>query len=267
MEFLKKVPLILFIVFLIFACYNYTLENKRVYEVYSVSEEVEQGSDILPNRLLPEVIEQEDGLAMDWKPIKRKNSFNEELQYYTPENVVIEEEAIRLVAKREALEDRAYTSALVKSREAYLYGYFEFVVTPPKGTGLFPAIWLLPLEDKSLPEIDIFEMIGSEPYEFSGVIHFEEGGKQKRDFFTYTVPPKEKYKVALKWTPEKLSWYIDDQVVFETSLGVPQEHMYILMNLAVGGKWPGPPNEETIFPSTFCIEGINLEPQHSKLRE
>jgi len=159
-----------------------------------------------------------------------------------------------------------YTSGLVESTNVYKYGYFEFIIKVSKGQGIFPAIWFLPNDGYALPEIDLFEMVGNEPYIFYGVLHFEEDDIQNSYHFAYEVPIKEQYSVALEWTPEALTWYIDNKEIYTTTQHVPQEYMYIIINQAIGGNWPGNP-DDTIFPNQFKILSVNIDPVLKKGRD
>lgn len=201
-----------------------------------------------------------------WRVIDRRDSYNEELQYYSKDNVFITDESITIIALKEEMDGKLYTSGLVESTCAYKYGYFEFAMKAPKGKGLFPAIWLLPESGSSFPEIDIFEMLGSEPDTFYGVIHFMDGYEKASDYFSYRVEPQDKYIVALRWEPDALTWYIDHKEVHKTTKGVPQEYMFLIINQAIGGIWPGSPDENTAFPSYFRILSIHIDSQFRKDR-
>lgn len=202
-----------------------------------------------------------------WRIIERKNSYNNELQFYSTNNVELKDERIVITSKKETKEDNEYTSGLVESTNAYKYGFFEFTIQVDEGKGLFPAIWLLPINDEPLPEVDIFEMIGSEPQIFYGVVHYKENGGQYADYFEYEVSKKQQYSVALKWTQENLLWIIDEQEVYATSKGVPNEYMFLIINQAIGGNWPGNPDESTIFPNKFKILSYKIEPIFMKGRD
>lgn len=210
---------------------------------------------------------EEESNKDDWKSIERQESYNNELQYYSKDNVVINGDIIEITSKKENKGSKMYTSGLVESTSAYKYGYFEFTIEVSKGKGIFPAIWLLPDDGNGLPEIDLFEMIGSEPNIFYGVIHFEEDGLQKRDYFAHKVPTKKEYSVSLEWKPQSLTWYIDNQEVYLTAKGVPQEYMYIIINQAIGGDWPGNPDDNTIFPNKFRILSTYIKPIFKKGRD
>lgn len=201
-----------------------------------------------------------------WKSVERKDSYNNELQFYSKDNVVIKEDTIEIISKKETKEDKMYTSGLVESTNVYKYGHFEFDIKISEGKGLFPAIWFLPIKGGHLPEIDLFEMIGSEPYIFYGVIHFKDNGQQDSDYFAYKVPIKDQYTVSLEWKKESLTWYIDNKEVYTTTKGVPQEYMYIIINQAIGGDWPGNPDSNTVFPNRFKILSTRIHSVYKKGR-
>lgn len=209
--------------------------------------------------------EQKSSTAL-WEVVERKDSYNNELQFYSKDNAVINGDTIEITSKKEKLEEKMYTSGLVESTYAYKYGYFEFTIETSEGKGIFPAIWFMPADGDTLPEIDLFEMIGSDPYTFYGVIHFEEDSVKDYDYFAHEVPIKDQYTVALKWAEESLNWYIDRQEMYSTTKGVPQEYMYIIINQAIGGDWPGNPDDNTIFPNQFKILSTHLDPVFKKGR-
>ncbi len=200
-----------------------------------------------------------------WESVEREESYNNELQFYSKNNVIIKGNTIEITSKKENIEKKMYTSGLVESKNAYKYGYFEFTIQISEGNGIFPAIWLLPDNGNPLPEIDVFEMIGSEPYIFYGVNHFQEKVVQHSDSFEYKASPEEQYTVALNWNAKLLTWYIDNKEIYSTSEGVSQEYMYIIINQAIGGNWPGKP-DDTIFPTHFKILDAKIEPIFKKGR-
>jgi len=202
-----------------------------------------------------------------WTAIERKENYNSELQYYCKDNVTISDNDLIIISKKEKKESKGYTSGLIESTSAYLYGYFEFDIRISEGKGIFPAIWLMPADKTSLPEIDIFEMIGSEPQDFSGVIHYiDDNGIKQKSYFTKKVIKKDTYKVALSWSENELAWYIDGELVHKSVNGIPHKYMYIIINQAIGGNWPGDPDDKTLFPSSFFVKASKINPINGKCR-
>lgn len=201
-----------------------------------------------------------------WRMIEQSQSYDGQLQYYSPSNVSLDGGRVVITTREEFMGDKRYTSGMVESNSAYLYGRFSFVIDISEGKGLFPAIWLLPMENKALPEIDLFEMIGSEPDVFYGVVHYMDGTVQTRDYFKTKVEKKDTYLIELEWTKGSLRWFIDGECMLETSKFVPDEPMYLIVNQAVGGNWPGSPNKTTVFPATFILESWTIDPEWSQPR-
>lgn len=197
-----------------------------------------------------------------WNVVNRKESYNNELQYYSKKNVIQSEGYLKLVGKREALEEKEYTSGLVDTRGKFTlqYGKIEVRAKNPNGKGLFPAIWLLPNNGTVvLPEIDIMEMIGSESELVYGAHHYMEKGIHERTFNKISLAnPQDFHTYTLIWDSKEIKWFVDDTLLHSTNKGIPQESMYLIINLAIGGIWPGDPNSNTIFPSEFIIDYVRV---------
>lgn len=201
---------------------------------------------------------------------------NDELEWYRPERVEVADGALRLTAgpKRfEASDGKTYdfTSGMVttgptpeddNAKVAMTYGTVEARFKAPAGKGLWPAIWLLPANQESRPEIDILEMIGQDPGEL--ILHFhpedrDADSPSKRVRLKGSDLASDWHTVGLRWTPNKLVYLLDGKPVFTvTGKQVPSEPMYLVMNLAVGGAYPGAPDETTSFPATFEIDYVRM---------
>lgn len=194
-----------------------------------------------------------------------KNDFNppnEELQEYVTSQVEMDGAHIRITADKIGEE---YISGKAESSTAFRYGTFSFKINTIKGVGLFPAIWMLPSNGKTAyPEVDIYESIGNKPEEIYGVLHFRRNEQTARDFFTHEFPDDEipeTYQIKFEWTPNQMVWYLDNKVMYTIRNNVPQIPMYMTLNLAVGGRWPGSPDANTKFPAVFDIEVLEFEPE------
>ena len=191
--------------------------------------------------------------------ISSSNIYNNELQSYLSSQTSISENRIRLTAKK--LDD-IYISGKAETKIAFRYGEFKFKIKTMEGKGLFPAIWLLSKDGVPLPEIDIYEAIGNESERFYGVLHYKKDGKQIKQTRTYTfkgtVP--EYMELTFKWTKDKMLWLVDGKEVFRIDKDVPQIPVYMIINLAVGGNWPGNPDSKTKFPALFDVEILEFNP-------
>jgi beta-glucanase (GH16 family) len=202
------------------------------------------------------------------------NLSNEELQWYVPEQVQLANGTLRLVAKPAMVlgiggRPFGYVSGLVsnlsptRSLFSFTYGYVEARVRAPRGAGLWSALWMLPTTRESEPEIDIFEIIGDRPDRAWMTLHYLENGQDKQRKFNYTSPTsfhRGWHTFGLYWHPSVIIWYVDGEprwYVTKTSQ-IPDEPMYLIANLAVGGTHVGAPTPATHFPATLRFDSIKV---------
>ena len=145
---------------------------------------------------------------------------------------------------------------------AQAYGYFEIRARLPKGKGLWPAFWLVPFDGSWPPEIDIMEMLGHTPSTVYQTYHYldAKGVRQKAGGSNETHDfSNSSSTFGIDWRPGLLIWYVDGRESFRFSgPGVTSKEMYVLLNLAVGGYWPGDPDQATPFPSSMVIDYIRV---------
>jgi len=136
-----------------------------------------------------------------------------------------------------------YASGLLTSEPSFAqtYGYFEIRAELPQVKGMFPAFWLLPTSGKWPPEIDIMENVGQD-FVTCGLV----APDSKRAFFIrFHGGVKGMHRYGVLWTPERIKWVFDGQVVGAAPTPPSMKQpMYMLLNLAVGGKWPGSPHRD-----------------------
>lgn len=199
---------------------------------------------------------------------------NNELQEYTDDirNIYVDNGNLVIKAIKEETEDGIkYTSGKVttQNKHDYKYGRFEARLKVPEGQGLWPAFWMMPTEEElygSWPrcgEIDIMEVLGHEPNEAYGTIHY--GNPHQESQGSYILNGEtfsDDYHVfAVEWEPSEMRFYIDgnlyhtvnnwytkqeggDEITYPAPFDQP---FYLQFNLAVGGNWPGNPDETTNF--------------------
>lgn len=201
---------------------------------------------------------------------------NDELEWYLPEQVAVSDGTLRLTAepgRYEAPDGTGYDfrSGMVTTgptpdddaaKVAITYGTVEARVKAPAGQGLWPAIWLLPADKQSRPEIDLLEMVGQVPGELILHLHPKNRDADSPSKRVRVADPDlagDWHTVGLTWTPGKLVYLLDGKPVW-TVRGdkVPSEPMYLVMNLAVGGAYPGSPDGTTRFPATFEIDYVRM---------
>ncbi len=220
---------------------------------------------------------------------------NDELQFYTsrPENVYVKGGMLHVRAVREAHEGAPYTSARLKTKGLFAqkFGRFEVRAKLPTGQGVWPAIWMLPEEDKhggwaASGEIDIMEARGQEPGKVLGTLHYGSGwpanvhsGKDHVLPAAGTIADFHVY--ALEWDPGEFRWYVDGKLYQtqnfwwssskrEGGNGVPpakaselnpwpapfDQPFHILLNVAVGGRFLGNPDADTEFPVEMMVDYV-----------
>jgi len=202
---------------------------------------------------------------------------NGEMEYYTDrtENARLENGMLVIEARQEKFEGSAFTSARLKTQglREFQYGRIEARLKVPAGAGLWPAFWMLGADIlvKNWPdcgEIDIMEYVGREPDLILGTLHgpgysgalgLSKWNRQKYaiadDFHTY----------AIEWEADQISWFYDgEQYSTFTRVDVGDrpwvyDHpFFIILNLAVGGQFPGPLSPETVFPAQLLVDYVRV---------
>jgi beta-glucanase (GH16 family) len=192
---------------------------------------------------------------------------NNELQYYIPENVIVEDGLLKLISKKESYGGKDFTSGAVQTKDkfSFKYGKVEMKAKLPGGQGIFPAFWMMPNFDNTwLPEIDIMEMLGHKPGEIWMVVHWlDDEGKLKNDFSKYVGEDytKDFHTYGVEWTPDSITYFIDGIERFRTEKFVPNMEMYLYINTAIGGDWPGSPDHTTLFPQSFEVDYVKVYQQ------
>ena len=156
-----------------------------------------------------------------------------------------------------------YTSGMLNSWHSFTqtYGYFEISAKLPAGQGLWPAFWLLQEDGDWPPEIDIFEVLGDDPGRLYTTVHTDEWGEHTFDSYATDVADMSAsfHRYGVNWQADFITFYFDGVQVFKVSTPSDlHEPMYLIVNLAVGGYWPGDPDETTVFPATLEVDYIRV---------
>lgn len=183
-----------------------------------------------------------------------------ELQRYIPEAFAFSDGSLQIIAEPSEREGYAYTSGLISSHASFAqeFGRFEIRARLPRGQGLWPAFWLLPVEGSWPPEIDVFEALGDDTETVYMTAHWGIGGGHQQRKATFTGPDfaADYHTFAVEWTQRNIAWFVDGIKRHEVRGKSPRGPMYLLANLAVGGEWPGTPDASTPFPAVFAIDYI-----------
>jgi beta-glucanase (GH16 family) len=150
-----------------------------------------------------------------------------------------------------------YVSGVITTQPSFsqTYGYFEMKARLPSGKGLWPAFWLLPADQSWPPEIDVMESIG-DPSTVYATVHSKLGAPPS---VKVGVPgsPDDFHVFAVSWDPKTVIWFVDGrEVARQPTPKDANKPMFMLINLAVGGHWPGDPDASTIFPAHFAVRYV-----------
>ena len=201
-------------------------------------------------------------------------SHNGEEQYYAPDEVYLHEGDLRIRSRYRFYEGKSYTSGHIESIHYQRYGRIDIRAKLPGTKGLWPALWLLPTSRGWPPEIDILELIGHDPNTIHMSTHWGplldgrppwEVGQTDTGHFTGPDFTEDYHVYSLEWYPDSLRWLVDDVVRFKSTQGIPHEPMYLIMNTAVGGGWPGSPDGNTTFPQYHDIDYVRFYTQNEDI--
>lgn len=215
---------------------------------------------------------------------------NNELEWYETDNISVNEGNLIITAQKEDSNGYGYTSGRLRTDNKLdiTYGRIEARIKVPEGQGLWSAFWMLPTDSQyggwaSGGELDIMEAVspgtgnddvvhGTAHYGMAWPLNSSAGDKADMtpidDFHTY----------AIEWEEDEIRWFIDDyhyatitsenwwsyyyasqEEGYKTSEKAPfNQDFHVLLNLAVGGNWPGSPNAETVFPAEMLVDYVRV---------
>jgi beta-glucanase (GH16 family) len=222
-------------------------------------------------------LNQQNWVTCDWTHLRGcTNRRGDEQLSYQPDNVTVSDGVMHLTARRVRgagpRPDYLYTSGMVSTgrdsdnttqrpRFAFRYGRVDARMRLPDGQGLWPALRLLPVSGLPRPEISVVETRGQYPHRIH--MHFHYDGQQGWDRqHAWTGPDTSAgwHTYSVEWTPDRIQWSVDGYVQrqFSRASVVPQEPMYVDLELAVGGRWPGNPDQTTRFPSSLDVDFVRI---------
>jgi beta-glucanase (GH16 family) len=213
---------------------------------------------------------------------------NQEREFYTtrPENVALDGEGhLVITARAEPMSSTdqcwygkcLYTSARLKTEGLFTqkYGRLEARIRIPRGQGIWPAFWMLGDDIGTVGwptsgEIDIMENIGREPAVVHGTLHGPgysgAGGIGRADTLRSGAYADDFHVYAVEWQPNDIRWYVDGRQYHRmTPADIPngtkwvfQHPFFLLLNLAVGGGWPGDPDASSTFPQQMVVDYVRV---------
>jgi beta-glucanase (GH16 family) len=210
---------------------------------------------------------------------------NNEMQYYTDrvENAALDGAGnLAIVARAENPEDYAchygrcaFTSArcITMNKVEFTYGRVEARLQIPYGQGIWPAFWMLGADFPEVGwpdsgEIDIMENVGFEPQTVHSTLHGPGYSGANGIGAAYTIETDfadDFHVFAIDWDPDAIRWYVDGELVniltpndLNGRSWVYDHDFFLLLNVAVGGEWPGFPDETTEFPQTMLVDYVRV---------
>jgi hypothetical protein len=203
---------------------------------------------------------------------------NNELQYYRQENTSLQDGHLVITAKKETFSDAAYTSSRIvtKDKRALTYGRVDIRAALPKGQGIWPALWMLGSNFSTVGwaqcgELDIMEMVGgagNKDKTVYGTLHWDNGGHNCTcgdDGFTLSSGTfaDEFHVFSIVWNTNSITWYVDNVQFHQTdtspaAMSEFDAPFFFIFNLAVGGNWPGSPDNTTVFPQYLIVDYIRV---------
>lgn len=215
--------------------------------------------------------------------------YNGEIQSYTKNNAYVKDGSLIIEARKEDITEPDgktynYSSGklITQGKQKWTYGKVEVKAKMPTGKGIWPAIWMMPEDEPfygtwpKCGEIDIMELLGDTPNKVYGTMHFGEPHRESQG--TYILPEGEsfgeQYHVySIEWEPGEIRWYLDGNLYhtendwFSRNPNNADDYTYpapfdqdffLIMNISVGGGWPGNPDETTVFPQQMVVDYVRV---------
>jgi hypothetical protein len=202
---------------------------------------------------------------------------NNELQYYRAQNTTVANGYCIIEAKQENFSGANYTSSrmITKGAEDFKYGRIDIRAALPEGQGIWPALWMLGsnIDQVSWPncgEIDIMEIVGHEPNKLHGTLHWGDVNGNHAQYGGYknsSIDLSEEFNVySIIWTQTQITWLLNNVQYHVININEAQfdefrENFFFIMNVAVGGNWPGSPDATTVFPQRMIVDYIRVHQQ------
>ncbi|MGN6533608.1 MAG: family 16 glycosylhydrolase [Ginsengibacter sp.] len=204
---------------------------------------------------------------------------NRELEYYTnsPKNVFVSNGNLIIEARKETISGFNYTSTRMttQNKKAFTFGRIDIRAKLPVAKGMWPALWMLGSNISSVSwpacgEIDIMELIGTNPNTTHSTLHWGASTQTHASKgAAYTLPSgdfsQQFHVFSAIWVKDSIKFLVDDHLyltVSKTDVGTANypfnDPQFFIFNVAVGGDWPGPPDNSTSFPQRMFVDYVRV---------
>ncbi len=203
---------------------------------------------------------------------------NNELQHYRAENTTLVDGHLVIEARQENFGSSAYTSSriITQGKKEFKFGRIDIRAALPKGQGLWPALWMLGsnFQQAGWPacgEIDIMELVGHIPNRVHGTVHFGPSVAQRQErsasrALSGNATFSDEFHVfSLEWEQDRIRWFLDGTQFHEITpadmggAAYPfNQPFFFIFNVAVGGNWPGSPDNTTMFPQRMIVDYVRV---------
>lgn len=216
-----------------------------------------------------------NGISADWVFETGTGSGgwgNNEQQYYRRENATTSNGALVITARREAFGGMQYTSSRMKTqgKKSWKYGKIEARISMPSFQGVWPAFWMLgdnitSVGWPSCGEIDIMEHVNTGGAVY-GTVHWQDNNNTYANYGGNTNTTITTYHLyTIEWNPSTIKWFVDGVKYHEVNIanGINgtsefQNNFFILLNLAIGGNWPGFTIDNNAFPASMLVDYVRV---------
>ena len=198
---------------------------------------------------------------------------NNELQTYTTSNTTVQNGVLQIIAENPS--NNTYTSSRIRSKDLadFKYGKIEASIKLPQGQGIWPAFWMMPTDDvyggwPSSGEIDIMEYLGHQTNTSYATCHFGNSPIDRGQLgSSYNLPTgdfsDDFHLFGIEWRENNIKWFVDGILIHEVNepdvapyLWPFNERFHFILNVAVGGNWPGNPDATTVFPQIMEVDYV-----------
>lgn len=207
---------------------------------------------------------------------------NQEFQYYrdSTENIEVSNGTLKIKGVRKSYGGKSYTSGRINTRDKaeFRYGKIEARMKLPSFTGAWPAFWMLGGNHSEIGwprcgEIDIMEAINTENYTH-GALHWygegqRDGGNSSESILQDDFDRTQWHVYGMEWTETTIKMYVDDKVFYTENItdgymGEFRKEQFIILNLAIGGQWPGFTVDTSKFPVTMEVDYVRVSQRESE---